>query len=334
MTGARCGFWRRTFRNSQAVRAHLKTCAAYRQLPKAALPSKGSVKGGAAESPRMRSSTAMPDLPWTPKPDAERLRPPPARPASHAADGAVKQFLRRAAIQAVKRDVLDSGWALRHPVPAEIKAQALAAIERELARLPADELPHAELVTIAEGIRNQLYTPVLAAQQRARDDKARQQAHQLLRPLRLEGGLLHARRLLWRHPDLDTKTRTDLERTVRQALDRDLDGSETDTDVQRRVEKILEGAIKPIQKARRETMRQTLIARGAEYAAEELAQVEDLPSWERASIARDVKRALEDEITGTESDRDVETLIDEILDDILGEPEDDEEDDADPEDDD
>ena len=81
-------------------------------------------------------------------------------------------------------------------------------------------------------------------------------------------------------------------------------------------------------------MCQTLIARGAEYAAEELAQVEDLPSWERASIARDMKRALEDEITGTESDRDVETLIDEILDDILGEAEDDGEDDPGPEDDD
>jgi len=109
MTGARCGFCRRTFRNPQAVRAHLKTCAAYRQLPKAALPSKGSGKGGAPGSPRIRSSTPMPDLPWTPKPDAGRSRPPAARPAPHAADGAVKEFLRRAAIQAVKRDVLDSG---------------------------------------------------------------------------------------------------------------------------------------------------------------------------------------------------------------------------------
>src|SRR5499427_1204406 len=334
MTGARCGFCRRTFRNPQAVRAHLKTCAACRQLPKAALPSKGSVKGGAAESPRMRSSTAMPDLPWTPKPDAARSRPPAARPTPHAADGAVKQFLRRAAIQAVKRDVLDSGWAVRHPVPAEIKAQALATIERELSRLPTDELPHAELVTIAEGIRNQLYAPVLAAQQRARDDKERQQAHQLLRPLRLEGGLLHARRWLGRHADLDMKTRTDLERTVRQALDRDLDGSESDVAVQRRVEKILEDAIKPIEKARRETMRQALIARGAEYAAEELAQVEDLSSWERTSIARDVKRALEDEITGTESDREVEALVDDLLDDVLEGPADEEEDDCGPEDDD
>src|SRR5262245_18248523 len=119
MTGARCDFCRRTFRNPQAVRAHLKSCAAYRQLPKAALPSKGSVKGGAPGSPRMRSSTAMPDLPWTPKPDAERSRPQAARPASHADDGALKQFLRRAAIQAVKRVVLDAWWSLRHPVPAE-----------------------------------------------------------------------------------------------------------------------------------------------------------------------------------------------------------------------
>jgi len=210
----------------------------------------------------------------------------------------------------------------------------LAAIERELSRLPADELPHAELVTIAEGIRHQLYGPVLAAQQRAREEQERHQAHLLLRPLRVEGGILQARRWLGRHPDLDAKTRTDLERTVRQALDRDLDGSESDAAVQRRVEQILEDAITPIRKAMRETGRQALIAHGIEYAAEELAQEENLSSWERTAMARAVKRALEDAITGTECDGDVEALVDDFLDDVLGEPADDEDDDTGLEDDD
>jgi len=210
----------------------------------------------------------------------------------------------------------------------------LAAIERELSRLPADELPHAELVTIAEGIRHQLYGPVLAAQQRAREEQERHQAHLLFRPLRVEGGILQARRWLGRHPDLDAKTRTDLERTVRQALDRDLDGSESDAAVQRRVEQILEDAITPIRKAMRETGRQALIAHGIEYAAEELAQEENLSSWERTAMARAVKRALEDAITGTECDGDVEALVDDFLDDVLGEPADDEDDDTGLEDDD
>ena len=330
MTGARCSFCGRTFRNQQAVRAHLKACASYRQLPKAAVPSKGSVPG----TRRVRASTPMPDLTQEPMPAAERPGRPAPRPSPQAGNGAVKQFLRRTAIQAVKTEVLDSWWSLRHPVPAEIKAQALAAIERELSRLPADELPQSELVTIAEGIRDRIYAPVLSAQQRAREEEKQRQAKTLHRPLRIAAGALHATRWLGQHPDLDGRTRANLERTVRQALDRELDGSESDTDVKARVEEILEDALKPIQKTRRETARRALIAHGVEYAAEELAQEEDLSPWERASTGRDVKLALEEEITGKESESDVEALVDDILDDLLGETEGDEEDDDETEDDD
>jgi hypothetical protein len=330
MTGARCRFCGRTFRNQQAVRAHLKACPSYRQLPKAVVPSTGSAPG----TPRVRSSPPVPGLTREPMPDAERPRRPASRPSPHAGDGAMHQFLRRAAIQAVKTEVLDSWWSLRPPVPAEIKAQALAAIERELSRLPADELPRSELVTIAEGIRDRIYAPVLAAQQRAREEEKRQQAHTLQRPLRIAAGALHATRWLGQHPELDGRTRTELERTVRQALDRELDGSESDADVQTRVEEILEEAVKPIQKARREAVRRGLIAHGVEYAAQELAQEEDLTPRERASTGGDVKLALEDDITGTESERDVEALVEDILDDVLGGTEDDEEGDDETEDDD
>ena len=329
MTGARCRFCGRTFRNQQAVRAHLKACASYRQLPKAAVPSKGSVPG----TRRGDSSTPMLGVTQEAMPAAERPRRPAPRPSPHAADGAVRQFLRRAAIQAVKTEVLDSWASRRHPVPAEIKAKALAAIELELSRLPADELPRSELVTIASGIRDRIYAPVLAAQQRAREEEKRHQAHTLLRPLRIAAGALHATRWLGQQPDLDGRTRLELERTVRQALERDLDGSESDTDVKVRVEQILGDALKPIQKTRRETGRRELIAHGVEYAADELAE-EDLSPWERASMERDVKLALDDEITGTECEDDVEALVDGVLDDILGEPEDDEEGDDETEDDD
>lgn len=316
MTGARCRFCGRTFRNQQAVRAHLKACPSYRFLPKAVLPSIGSVPG----TLRVRAGTPVPDLTPELMPEAD---------SPHAGGGAVRQFLRRAAIQAVKREVLDSWWSLRHPVPAGIKAQALVAIERELSRLPVDELPRAELVTMAEGIRDRIYAPVLATQQRVREEEKRQQAQALQRPLRMAAGSRHATRWLGQHPELDGRTRIDLERRVRQALDRELDGSESDADVQARVERILEEALTPIQQARRETVRRELIAHGIQYAAQELAQEEELTRWERASTGRDVKRALEDEITGTESERDVEALVDDVLDDVLGEPEDDEDDDED-----
>jgi hypothetical protein len=325
MTGARCNFCGRTFRNQQAVRAHLKACPAYRHLPKALVPSIGS----APRTSRVSPSTPVPRLTREPMPAAEHPGRQASRPARAGDDGAIHQILRRAAIQSVKNQVIDAWWSPGHTIPSETKAQALAAIERELSRLPTHDLPQSELVTIAVGIRDGIYGPVLAAQQRAREkeDRQRAQAHQ--RPLRLAAGALHATRLLRQHPDLDGRTRVDLERTVRQALDQELDGSESEADVQTRVEKILADALGPIRQARRETVRQALIAHGVEYATQELAQEEDLTAWARASIGQDVKRALEDEIGGEESESDVEALVDDLLNDVLGEAEDDETEDDD-----
>ncbi len=42
MTEARCNFCGKSFRNRQAVRAHLRGCPDYRHVPKAAVPSTGS----------------------------------------------------------------------------------------------------------------------------------------------------------------------------------------------------------------------------------------------------------------------------------------------------
>jgi hypothetical protein len=98
------------------------------------------------------------------------------------------------------------------------------------------------------------------------------------------------------------------------------------------MEEILGDALKHTQKTRRETARRALIAHGIEYATQELAQADTLSPWERASTGRDVKIALEDEITGTESEPDVEALVDDVLDDVLGEAEDDAEDDDESED--
>jgi hypothetical protein len=61
-----------------------------------------------------------------------------------------------------------------HTIPSATKAQALVAIDQELSRLPVDQLPRTELVTIAEGIRDRIYRPVIQAQQRAREEEERQ----------------------------------------------------------------------------------------------------------------------------------------------------------------
>ena len=72
-----------------------------------------------------------------------------------------------------------------------------------LARLPVDQLPRSELVTIAEGIRDRIYRPVLQAQQRAQEaeDRKRNQARQ--RTTLIASGAAYANQILRQHQDLD-----------------------------------------------------------------------------------------------------------------------------------
>ena len=105
-------------------------------------------------------------------------------------------------------------------------------------------------------------------------------------------------------------------------LDQTLDGSEGEVAVRNRVDELLKQNLAPIQRKHREQARQELIDHGTAYAARALAQQDDLQPWERSSIGRDVKQDLEEEITGSESEQDVETLVDECLDIVLGEMDD------------
>ena len=74
--------------------------------------------------------------------------------------------------------------------------------------------------------------------------------------------------------------------------------------------------------------RSRLIAYGVAYVRLQLAAEDDLDAPERLSIERDVKRDLEDGVTGEESTGDVETFVDEVLDGLRSEiEEEDQEDD-------
>jgi len=229
-------------------------------------------------------------------------------------------------IQSVKDEVLGKGSLPSDAIPSETKTQALIAIERELSRLPVDQLPRAELVTVAEGIRDRFYRPVIQAQQRAREQAERTQNQARQRTVLIAAGSAHASRVLRQQPNLDWLVRLDLEQKVTRALEQDLDGSESEVDVQAQVTKTIERELKPLQKQTREKVRQQLIAHGVAYAKGEL-DWKDLEAWERSQIERDVKQALHQEITGDESKEDVGRRVDEILREIL--PETDAEDDED-----
>ncbi len=322
MKGATCHFCNRSFRNRQAVRAHLKSCAAYRQRP-AALPSVGSTPG----TPGPQDTDPGLDATWEPIPDAT---PPRSHTPRIAAGTGQKTSpmggLARWMIQSVKDEVLGKGALPSYAIPSETKTQALIAIERELSRLPVDQLPRAELVTVAEGIRDRFYRPVIQAQQRAREQAERTQNQARQRTVLIAAGSAHASRVLRQQPNLDWLVRLDLEQKVTRALEQDLDGSESEADVQAQVTKTIERELKPLQKQTREKVRQQLIAHGVAYAKGEL-DWKDLEAWERSQIERDVKQALHQEITGDESKEDVGRRVDEILREIL--PETDAEDDED-----
>jgi hypothetical protein len=222
MKGATCKFCGKSFQNRQGVRAHLKSCPAYKRLPKATVPSIGRNSGRSALRGHQPSArTTSPSV--TAKDRSEGQTERIIRGKIHESNNAE---LGRLTIQSVKDRVINSWWLLNHTIPAETKAQAIVAIVRELSQLPVDQLSMSELVAIAEGIRNSFYDPVIQAQKRAQEteDRKRQQARQ--RTTLIADGVAHASRSLRQEQDLDGLTRFDLEQKVRRALDQTLDGSE------------------------------------------------------------------------------------------------------------
>lgn len=318
MNGATCKFCGKSFRNKQAVRAHLKTCPAYRQLPKAALPSIGSkpkqasgVHGRDRSSRLDSAATSTEDRPLRP---LQRIVPEQGQKP-------YEKELRRLKIQSVKDQVIGAWWSLEHTIPSETKAQALVAIEQELSRLPADQLPRSELVAIAEGIRDRIYKPVIQAQQRAREEEERRRHQTRQKTNLIAFGVAHANRTLRQQQDLDGWTRLGFEQKAKQALEQDVDGSESEADIQAWVDEFLTRQLEPAEAKRQKQARERLIAHGVAYVRRELASENDLDPRERISIERDLKRDLEEGVTGEESEQDVEAFLDEALEQLLGETE-------------
>jgi hypothetical protein len=229
--------------------------------------------------------------------------------------------LARWMIQSVKDEVIGSWWSPGHTMPSETKAQALVAIDQELSRLPVDQLPRSELVTIAEGIRDRIYRPVIQAQQRAREEEERGRRQAQQRTTLIAAGVAYANQALRQRHDLESWTRLDLEQKVKRAIEQAIIGSESEADLRALVDDLVAQHLEPLERKRRETARPRLIAHGVAYLRLQLAAEDDLDARERLSIERDVKQDVEDGVTGEESTGDVETFVDEVLDDWRGETE-------------
>lgn len=284
---AQCRFCGQEFGSRQAVRAHLKACAAYlgrftRQSPlpeaTAQLPAHdqfGTSPDGLEEAfdpvTKMRQQVAAEKLRLTlreirqahgeldareearhkassehaareaqARAVAEREREAVrARAASEAAarreaDEAKERrnAARREAIQQVKAKVVDEWWG-RYRISSQLKAQILQAIESTLAPLAVDELPRAELVQIAEGVRDRLKSQAEATQNAA---AARAQQQQTLQRY----GLEYVRRELSDIEGLEWSERWRIESLVQEEL-KELTGDESRVEVMAWVDEIMEG---------------------------------------------------------------------------------------------
>ena len=138
---------------------------------------------------------------------------------------------RRAAIQEVKRQTIDD-WFLRFLVASDLKARMLKAIERELSELPVEELPVAELVQIAEGIRDRLHRD-------AKQIEAETRQQEIERQRLIRHGVDCAHRELDDVDGLDFVERMRIEARVKRELET-LEGDESDADIEDMVADLIE----------------------------------------------------------------------------------------------
>jgi len=281
-----CRFCAQEFGSKQAVRAHLKACAAYlgrftRQptLPEAnadlpahdrILPSLDALDEAFDPVTKMRQQVAAEKLRLTLREirqahgeldaredarrkasseqaareaqvraatererEAARARAASEASAHREAEEAKerRKAARREVIQQVKAKVVDEWWG-RYRISSELKAQILQAIESTLPPLAVDELPRAELVQIAEGVRDRLKSHAEAAQNAAAARAQQQQALQRY-------GLEYARRELSDIEGLDWSERLRIESLVQEEL-KELTGDESRVEVMAWVDEILE----------------------------------------------------------------------------------------------
>src|SRR5713101_298178 len=275
---ATCQFCGRQFTNTQAVRAHLKACAAYHGRDQAADSALGRVALGTVPE-AAHAGTELPNGEVAGDGQRAAARQRAQERADRQALREAEEFLRREAaerrarqrralIQSVKEETVGYGSSQHPTIPAEVKAEALQEIERKLSALPqVDELPRRELVQIAEGIRDRLFRPVLEAQEvarqraRADEDEVRQRARTEQEARRrakveeeaaqeraeamqrlVERGMSVVDRGLRADPDLDPGERGDIRTWVQSVLKEELSGAESNEEVNDLVNDLLDEA--------------------------------------------------------------------------------------------
>jgi hypothetical protein len=142
-----------------------------------------------------------------------------------------KAARRRATIQQVKCDATLFWWP-DVPDATALKSSVFCAIERELASLAVDEIPHEELVLIAQGIRDKLTREAMRTKDAA---KALSQNREKL----IQHGIRYGERELNAVDDLGALEKWRIRECIKEGLS-DIRGDETTSQIEDLVEEILE----------------------------------------------------------------------------------------------
>ena len=310
-----CKFCRRTFRNKQAVKAHLKGCIAYKE-----------------HVPRQSVRKAMPKA------------MPKAMNASLAENSRERvemenSIRRREIIQDVIADVVEQDSRLLYDLPREAKAKVIREIQRELSPLPVSDFHFGDLLEIAERTKERICEPVFKAQDAAKrqittdeEAKRRQKEEEEERALEREREVTkkaRRREMLVasaiRYAERQIKSAAGMEiwhqwpamNKVRGTIAREVVGTEPQEDIEKLVDEILIPFLEEGADRAEKERKIKLVEYGKKYTQEELDEEEDLNPFERAMTFEKVRQALEQQLIGDETQAQVEDLVEDLLDEEL-----------------
>jgi len=186
----KCNFCQRNdLPSRQSFYAHLKWCPEYlkkKQKRKAAsgMSLREAVPKGQPHPP-ISSPIPSPPLPHTDDPLApfrNFLQGLGVQPPSAGETQETPQQKRRRLLQAAKSRAVDHYWPFTGTVTAEMRAAARLAIEHELRDEPLEEFSPQEVIELAEGLRDRVYTSFWSRQkkeaQRTQEAEERKRADQ------------------------------------------------------------------------------------------------------------------------------------------------------------
>ncbi len=256
-----CNFCKREFRSRNAVVAHLRFCPQYRAVHRQraltprvlanAPPRSGSSQGASRIHHHTPYPPHTPANPFSHLLDQlnKALQPPENAPSGKEA----RAKEHRARLQAAKAQAVDEYRPNAGTVTARIRGEAKAALERELAGLPLEELPPQEVLELAQAVRDRLYEPYLRQQQ---EEAVRQQEHAEKRRARairimqeerqwadrkaeLIEEAVHRARSECRARQLSSRDQLSVELDLRARLDRELNGGEPLPEAYALIEKVM-----------------------------------------------------------------------------------------------